>query len=78
MQEKIAQVRENDALLKENQSLNEEKESLLKGKDLADAQIRALTKSLGALQEDLKQKENMVVSIYFNIILSNNNNYFLL
>ncbi|MCH83290.1 lisH domain and HEAT repeat KIAA1468-like protein [Trifolium medium] len=60
MQEKIAQVRENEALFKENQSLNEEKESLLKGKDLADAQIRALTKSLGALQEDLKQKENMV------------------
>ncbi|WJX70177.1 hypothetical protein P8452_54312 [Trifolium repens] len=59
-EEKIAQVRENEALLKENHSLNEEKESLLKGKDLADAQIRALTKSLGALQEDLKQKENMV------------------
>ncbi|PNY07873.1 lisH domain and HEAT repeat-containing protein KIAA1468, partial [Trifolium pratense] len=58
--EKIAQVRENEALFKENQSLNEEKESLLKGKDLADAQIRALTKSLGALQEDLKQKEKMV------------------
>ncbi|XP_045812584.1 RAB11-binding protein RELCH-like [Trifolium pratense] len=59
-EEKIAQVRENEALFKENQSLNEEKESLLKGKDLADAQIRALTKSLGALQEDLKQKEKMV------------------
>ncbi|KAK2365465.1 RAB11-binding protein RELCH [Trifolium repens] len=62
-EEKIAQVRENEALLKENHSLNEEKESLLKGKDLADAQIRALTKSLGALQEDLKQKENMVVQV---------------
>lgn len=71
MQEKIGLVRENEAFLKENQRLNEEKESLLKGKDLADGQIRTLTKSLGALQEDLKQKENMVVAIYFDNILSN-------
>lgn len=76
LQEKIAQVLENEALLKENQSLNEEKESMLKDKDLADGQIRALTKSLEALQEDLKHKESMVVSIYFDIILSNNNNFF--
>ncbi|XP_073221018.1 uncharacterized protein [Cicer arietinum] len=59
-EEKIAQVLENEALLKENQSLNEEKESMLKDKDLADGQIRALTKSLEALQEDLKHKESMV------------------
>ncbi|CAK8533811.1 unnamed protein product [Lathyrus sativus] len=59
-EENIGLVQENEAFMKENQRLNEEKESLLKGKDLADGQIRALTKSLGALQEDLKQKENMV------------------
>lgn len=71
MQEKIAQVREIEALLKETQSLNEEKESLSKDKDFTDGQIRALTKSLGALQEDLKQKENTVVAI-------SNSNHFLL
>ncbi|CAI8594576.1 unnamed protein product [Vicia faba] len=59
-EEKIGFVRENETLLKEIQRLNEEKESLLKGKDLADAQIKALTKSLGALQEDIKQKENTI------------------
>ncbi|RHN49671.1 putative transcription factor interactor and regulator LisH family [Medicago truncatula] len=62
-EEKIAQVREIEALLKETQSLNEEKESLSKDKDFTDGQIRALTKSLGALQEDLKQKENTVVQV---------------
>ena len=64
-------------MLKETQSLNEEKESLSKDKDFTDGQIRALTKSLGALQEDLKQKENTVVPIYFDNILSNNNNFLL-
>jgi len=42
-----------EALLKKTQSLNEENESLLKDKDLAKGQIRALTKSLASLQEDL-------------------------
>ena len=71
MQEKIAHVREIEALLKETQGLNEEKESLLKDKDFTDGQTRALTKSLGALQEDLKQKDNTVVAI------SNSNNFLL-
>ncbi|XP_061337410.1 uncharacterized protein LOC133284417 [Gastrolobium bilobum] len=57
---KITHVRENETLLKANQRLNQEKESLLKDKDLADGQIGALTKSLDALQKDLKDKENLV------------------
>lgn len=65
MQEKIAQVLENETLVKANQKLTQEKESLLKDKDLANSQIRALTKSLEALQEDLKHKENPVVPFYF-------------
>lgn len=65
MQEKIAQVLENETLVKANQKLTQEKESLLKDKDLANSQIRALTKSLEALQEDLKHKENRVVPFYF-------------
>jgi len=69
MQEKIAQVREIEALLKETKSLNEEKESLSKDKDLTDGQIRALTKSFAALQEDLKQKENTV------LVISSNNSF---
>ncbi|KAJ1442565.1 LIS1-like proteiny motif [Sesbania bispinosa] len=58
---KIAQVGENETLLKANQLLNQEKERLLKEKSLADGQIGALTKSLEALQEDLKHKENLVL-----------------
>lgn len=65
MQEKIAQVLENETLVKANQKLTQENESLLKDKDLANSQIRALTKSLEALQEDLKHKENRVVPFYF-------------
>lgn len=65
MQEKIAQVLENETLVKANQKLTQEKESLLKDKDLANSQIRTLTKSLEALQEDLKHKENRVVPFYF-------------
>lgn len=63
MQEKIAQVLENETLLKANQRLSQEKESLLKGKDLSDGQIGALTKSLETLQGDLKHKEDLVVPI---------------
>ena len=65
MQEKITLLRENETLLKANKGLNQEKESLLKNKDLADAQIGALTKSLEAMQKDLKEKENLVVPSYF-------------
>ena len=65
MQEKITLLRENETLLKANKGLNQEKESLLKNKDLADAQIGALTKSLESMQKDLKEKENLVVPSYF-------------
>ncbi|KAK7295763.1 hypothetical protein RJT34_18675 [Clitoria ternatea] len=59
-EEKISLLRENETLLNANKRLNQEKESLLKSKDLEDAQIVALTKSLDAMQKDLKEKENMV------------------
>lgn len=60
LQEKIAMLRENESLLKANEKLNHEKECLLKNKDLADGQIKALTKSSEALQKDLKDRENLV------------------
>lgn len=53
-------LRENESLLKANENLNHEKECLLKNKDLADGQIKALTKSSEALQKDLKDRENLV------------------
>ncbi|XP_020238059.1 RAB11-binding protein RELCH [Cajanus cajan] len=59
-EEKIAHVGGNETLLKANERVNQEKESSLKDKDLADGQIGALTKSLEALQKDLKDKENLV------------------
>lgn len=65
MQDKIALLWDNETLLKESQRLNHEKDSLLKDKDLADGQIGGLTKSLEALQKDLKNKDNMVVPFYF-------------
>ena len=61
-----------------DERLNQEKESLLKDKYLADGQIAALTKSLEALQRDLKEKENMVVSIYIYEILFNNAHIFII
>lgn len=63
MQEKFSLLRENETLLKANKVLNQEKEALLKNRDLADAQIGALTKSLETLQGDLKHKEDLVVPI---------------
>ncbi|XP_068641158.1 uncharacterized protein [Aristolochia californica] len=62
-EEKIAILREREALIKANESLYIEKESLLKHKDLADGQIIALTKSLDALHKDLKDKEVLVQSL---------------
>ncbi|TKY50494.1 LisH domain and HEAT repeat-containing protein KIAA1468 [Spatholobus suberectus] len=52
-EEKVAQVQENETMLKANERLKQEKESLLKDKFLADGQV-------GALQNDLKDKENLV------------------
>ncbi|KAA8530598.1 hypothetical protein F0562_005307 [Nyssa sinensis] len=59
-EEKMAMLRENESLLKSNERLKNEKESLLKNKDLAAGQIMALTKSLEALQKDVKDKEILV------------------
>ncbi|XP_026386971.1 RAB11-binding protein RELCH homolog [Papaver somniferum] len=59
-EEKISILRENDTLLKAKEKLNLEMGSLLKNKDLADGQIMALTKSLEALQKDLKDRELQV------------------
>ncbi|KAF5950548.1 hypothetical protein HYC85_012541 [Camellia sinensis] len=54
-------LRANESLLKENDKLKKEKVSLLKNKDLADGQVMVLTRSLEALQKDLKDKEILVV-----------------
>ncbi|CAK9150667.1 unnamed protein product [Ilex paraguariensis] len=59
-EEKIAMLRENESMLKENNRLKDEKQSLLKSKELADGQVMALTKSLEALQKDIKDKEILV------------------
>ncbi|KAI4346926.1 hypothetical protein L6164_007789 [Bauhinia variegata] len=56
-EEKFALLQENEKLLKENQRLNHEKQSLQKNKD---GQKSVLSKSLEALQRDLKDKENLV------------------
>jgi len=61
IQEKFSLLQENEKLLKSNKKLNQEKETLLKNKDLADAQIGTLTKSLEAMQKDIRDKENQVV-----------------
>lgn len=61
MQEKFSLLQENKTLLNSNQKLKLEKEALLKNKDLADAQIGTLTKSLETMQKDIRDKENQVV-----------------
>lgn len=60
-EEKFSLLQENEKLLKSNKKLNQEKETLLKNKDLADAQIGTLTKSLEAMQKDIRDKENQVL-----------------
>ncbi|KAI3451788.1 hypothetical protein Pfo_008453 [Paulownia fortunei] len=59
-EEKIAMLRENESLLKENDRLKTNRQSLLKSKEMSDAQVMALTKSLEVLQKDIKDKENLV------------------
>ncbi|KAK2986773.1 hypothetical protein RJ640_010998 [Escallonia rubra] len=58
--EKIAMLRENESLVKESDNLKNEIQSLLKRKSLADGQVMALTKSLEALQKDVKDKETLI------------------
>ncbi|TMX00173.1 hypothetical protein EJD97_001294 [Solanum chilense] len=62
-EEKIAMLRENESLVKENDKLKHEKQSLLKSKDMADAQVTVLAKSLEALQKEMKDKEILVQSL---------------
>ncbi|KAJ6707467.1 RAB11-BINDING PROTEIN RELCH [Salix viminalis] len=59
-EEKIAMLRENESLLKANERLNNEKEKLLIAKDLSNNQISGLTKSLEAVQKDLKDRESQI------------------
>ncbi|KAL5058769.1 hypothetical protein RYX36_030373 [Vicia faba] len=60
-EEKFSLLQENKTLLNSNQKLNLEKETLLKNKDLTDTQIGTLTKSLEAMQNDIRDKENQVL-----------------
>lgn len=53
-------TRQNESLLESNKKLKHEKESLLRNKDLAEGQIGALTKSLEAMQKEVKDKESLV------------------
>ncbi|KAL3346195.1 hypothetical protein AABB24_024902 [Solanum stoloniferum] len=62
-EEKIAMLRENESLVKENDKLKHEKQSLLKSKDMADAKVTVLAKSLEALQKEMKDKEILVQSL---------------
>ncbi|PIM99913.1 Protein phosphatase 2A regulatory subunit A [Handroanthus impetiginosus] len=59
-EEKIAMLRENESLRKENDRLKNNRQSLLKSKEMSDAQVMALTKSMELLQKDIKEKENLV------------------
>lgn len=60
LQEKIMMLQQNESLLKENERLQSDIDSLLKGKEMSDAQVLSLTKSLEVLQKDIKEKENRV------------------
>lgn len=53
-------LRQNESLLKENDRLKSDIQSLLKGKEMSDAQVTSLSKSLELLQKDMKEKENRV------------------
>lgn len=57
-------IREHESLLKANERLKQEQELMMKNKDVSDAQIVALTKSLEALQKDLEDKETLVLFFY--------------
>ncbi|KAM7267848.1 hypothetical protein ACFE04_010014 [Oxalis oulophora] len=59
-EEKIAMLRKNESLTTANEKLANDKEELIKKKDMADSQIKAMTKSLEGLQKDVKDKENLV------------------
>lgn len=54
-------LRENESLQKENDKLKNNIQSLLKSKEVSDAQVIALTRSLEVLQKEVKDKENKVI-----------------
>ncbi|XP_019227790.1 PREDICTED: lisH domain and HEAT repeat-containing protein KIAA1468 [Nicotiana attenuata] len=62
-EEKIAMLRENESLVKEKDKLKHEKQSLLRSKDMAEAQVTVVTKSLEALQKEMKDKEILVQTL---------------
>nr|XP_016502891.1 PREDICTED: lisH domain and HEAT repeat-containing protein KIAA1468-like isoform X1 [Nicotiana tabacum] len=62
-EEKIAMLRENEYLVKEKDKLKHEKQSLLRSKDMAEAQVTVVTKSLEALQKEMKDKEILVQTL---------------
>ncbi|KAK2652317.1 hypothetical protein Ddye_012173 [Dipteronia dyeriana] len=62
-EEKISMLRTNESLQKANERLHHENESVLKNKELSDGQISALTKSLEALQKDLKDREKLIQNL---------------
>jgi hypothetical protein len=64
-EEKFSLLQEKETLLKSNKKLNQENETLLMNKGLTDAQIGTLTKSLEAMQKDIREKENQVVHFPF-------------
>ncbi|KAL6529931.1 hypothetical protein OROMI_028576 [Orobanche minor] len=59
-EEKIAMVRENESLQKEIDRLKRDGLSLIDNKEMSDAQVMVLTKSLESLQKDIKDKENLI------------------
>ncbi|KAL9158443.1 hypothetical protein ABFS82_08G069300 [Erythranthe guttata] len=59
-EEKIAMQRQNESLLKETDRLKSNGQSLIKSKEISEAQVIALTRSLEVLQKDIKDKEKMV------------------
>jgi hypothetical protein len=65
MKEKFSLLQEKETLLKSNKKLNQENETLLMNKGLTDAQIGTLTKSLEAMQKDIREKENQVIHFSF-------------
>lgn len=65
LQEKIAILRENESLQKDSDRLKNEKQFLLKN---TDGQVMALTKSLEALQSNIKEKETLVILSNYTVI----------
>lgn len=62
-EEKIAILQEKEFLMRENDVLLKEKGALNKSKELADAQISALGRSLESAQRDIKDKDKQVQSL---------------